>query len=321
MARELGSGYPDSQALNAALQCVFRGNGAQRTNVFVTHRERALYSTTFPCEIVTCRVKQGREVKLFCKYKADVDNSRHGHRGGVEYEIAIYRDVLGTLRLSRPKFYGGYTDPQTGQHWLILEYLHESLRIGKLNDRAAMAQAAGWIAQFHEYNQARLRQESMPFLKSYDLEYYTGWVRRTSEFTDYLRRPFPWLSNVYKRSEEVLSMLVNPQATIIHGEFYPHNILYQHGHVFPVDWESAAVADGLIDLASLIQEWDEDTIRQCELEYQRVRWPNGSPPDFERRLDAARLYLQFRWLGDRLEWTRDNSLKQLELVAQKLAIL
>jgi hypothetical protein len=44
-------------------------------------------------------------------------------------------------------------------------------------------------------------------------------------------------------------------------------------------------------------------VRQCELEYQRARWPYGSPAALERRLAAGRLYVHVRWLGDRPEWT------------------
>jgi Phosphotransferase enzyme family len=316
------SGYPSGAALAAALKSIFRSDGSPRTHVQVLDRKPASYSTTFPCEIVTCRLQGASQVRLFCKYAGGIHYTGHGHRGGVQYEIEVYRDILEPLELSRPRFYGGYTDPQAGQHWLFLEYLRGSLRIGKIKRSGAMEQAAGWIAQFHAYNEVRLRQESMPFLKTYDLEYYLGWVRRTSEFTDSLRQRFPWLATVYTAAKEVLATLVSPQATIIHGEYYPHNILYQRGHVFPVDWESAAVADGLIDLASLIQEWDEDTVRRCELEYQRVRWPDGSPPDFERRLNAARLYLHFRWLGDRPEWsTREHSFVQLKLLCSEMGIL
>jgi hypothetical protein len=41
-------------------------------------------------------------------------------------------------------------------------------------------------------------------------------------------------------------------------------------------------------------------------EYQRARWPLGGPADFVRKVAAARLYLAFRWLGERPEWTTDE---------------
>ena len=44
-------------------------------------------------------------------------------------------------------------------------------------------------------------------------------------------------------------------------------------------------------------------VRRCEREYQRSRWPEGAPREFGRTLDSAQLYLYFRWLGERPEWT------------------
>jgi len=39
-------------------------------------------------------------------------------------------------------------------------------------------------------------------------------------------------------------------------------------------------------------------VRRCEREYRKARWPNRIPEDFEEILAAARLYVNFRWLGD-----------------------
>jgi hypothetical protein len=55
---------------------------------------------------------------------------------------------------------------------------------------------------------------------------------------------------------------------------------------------------GEIDLAALSERWPEDVVRGWELQYQEARWPGGAPADFDRTLAAARLYLQFRWLGE-----------------------
>jgi len=91
--------------------------------------------------------------------------------------------------------------------------------------------------------------------------------------------------------------------TIIHGEYYPKNVLYRDGIIYPVDWESAAIAAGEIDLACLTDRWPADTVRECERAYQQSRWPDGAPAAFAQRLAAARLYIHLRWLGDRPEWT------------------
>ncbi len=320
---ELADVLPDLEGLTIGLTTVFSTNGAGREGLTVVHRERSPYSTTFPCEIVTCRFQDGSDLQLFCKYTGDIDYTGHGHRGKVEREIAVYRDVLRPLDLSQPRFYGGYTDSRTGQDWLVLEHLNDSLRVQKVE--GAVFMAARWIAKFHVVNQPRLGDFPAAFLKTYDGEYYRGWARRTYEFAGSLHQRFPWLSTLCQRSSELLPALTASPSTVIHGEFYPKNILFHRGRVCPVDWESAAIAEGLIDLAFLTEGWGEDMSRRLELEYQQARWPNGPPADFARLLDIARLYVHFRWLGDVASATHaERMISRFELlfsVGERLGVL
>jgi aminoglycoside phosphotransferase (APT) family kinase protein len=166
-----------------------------------------------------------------------------------------------------------------------------------------MSQAARWIGRFHALTEVYLSTASVPVLRVYDTAYYLGWGHRTLQFADHVPQRFPWLATLYARAEEFAALLMETPPCIIHGEYYPKNVLYSDAAIYPVDWESAAIAAGEIDLACLTDRWPSDIVRQCELEYQRARWPHGSPTAFERRLAAARLYVHFRWLGDRPEWT------------------
>jgi thiamine kinase-like enzyme len=103
------------------------------------------------------------------------------------------------------------------------------------------------------------------------------------------------------------------------------NILYRRGTVYPVDWESAAIGAGEIDLATLTEGWPEKVVEQCEMRYQQVRWPEGPHADFRQTLNAARLYLPFRWLGDRPEWTdhesAQRSIQRLRSLGEQLGII
>jgi len=65
-----------------------------------------------------------------------------------------------------------------------------------------------------------------------------------------------------------------------------------------VDWQSAAIAAGEVDLASLTHSRPRQMVQKCEREYCESRWPKGAPDDFEERLEAARVYMNLRWLGD-----------------------
>jgi len=297
------SGLPKTDALKRGLASALQsedGGGA----LTLLRREPTPYATTFPCEIVTCRVGRGKPRRLFCKYTAGVDYTGHGHRGGVGHEIATYRHILAHSNKFRPRFYGGYTDSETGQYWLFLEYLDGSLRVGKLNDPAAMAETARWIAQFHVSSQRLLSNERLCFLKRYDKEYYLGWISRTVDFAAPNYRKSSWLQRLYARAEDFLSPLLDSVPAIIHGEYYQHNILFHQGQVCPIDWESAAVGEGLIDLACLTDGWETKIADICTATYVRTRWPKGAPHQFQRILQAAQLYMTARWLGDEPDVTR-----------------
>jgi hypothetical protein len=97
--------------------------------------------------------------------------------------------------------------------------------------------------------------------------------------------------------------LESPQ-TVIHGEFYAKTLLLRRGQIFILDWESAAIAAGEIDLAALTEglHWPEPLVRRCERCYLKARWPHGPPTSFVRAFCAAKIYLHFRWLGERPEW-------------------
>jgi aminoglycoside phosphotransferase (APT) family kinase protein len=295
----------------------------------ILDREPSPYTSTFPSEVVTCRTAGGAMLRLFCKHAAGRNHQAHGHRGGVAYEARVYRSVLAPLGVPVPLCYGGYSDGSSDRILLILEHLDESLPVHKSPDPTAMAQAARWLGAFHAAGQRHLGPAGPDglgsFLNVYDRAYYRGWARRTSQFAGAWHDRFPWLSDLCERAEGALAPLQDSPATVIHGEFYPWNILYHRGAVYPVDWESAAVAAGEIDLATLTEGWPPEVAQACEAEYRRTRWPDGPPADLERRLTAARLYLLLRWLGDRPEWTSHestgDSLVRLRDVAERLEIL
>jgi len=312
------SGLPKTDALKRGLASALQSEGVGGRSLTILGRESTPYATTFPCEIVTCRIGRGKPSRLFCKYTAGIDYTGHGHRGGVAHEIATYRRILAQTNKFRPRFYGGYTDSETGQYWLFLEYLDGSLRVGKLNDPAAMGKTARWIAQFHVSSQRLLSQEPLRFLKRYDKEYYLGWISRTVDFAGPNYRNSSWLHHLYAHAEKLMSPLLDSVPAIIHGEYYQHNILFHQGHVCPIDWESAAVGEGLIDLACLTDGWKSKIADACKATYVRTRWPEEVPAEFERVLKAARLYMTVRWLGDDPDFTRSAGARRYWIQLRKL---
>jgi hypothetical protein len=297
--RTPASSLPDLQALARGLTSVLGGSGAAKGPVAVVNRQPCGQGT-FPKEVVTCRCGDGSELRLFCKYGSDETNHNcHGHRGGVAYEAAVYSQILQRSRATTPKYYGTYIAEWDCDTWLILDYMANAVRLTRAADPGAMNSAAAWIGRFHADHELGAASAARPSLHTYDANYYQGWARRTNEFAGALHRDFGWLATLCRRFEEVVPLLMAATQTVIHGEYYPaKNILYADGIVCPVDWESAAIAAGEIDVAALTEGWPAGAARECEYQYQRNRWPEGAPSDFERTLGAARLYLAFRWLGE-----------------------
>jgi thiamine kinase-like enzyme len=161
-----------------------------------------------------------------------------------------------------------------------------------------MRLAARWIGEFHAANERRAVKASMRFLTAYDSAYYRGWPRRSRLLARRHSLTHSWLEPLCRRMEDEIVALADMRPTIIHGEFYPHNVMFQRGIVRPVDWETAAVAPGEIDLATLTEGWSRSECCEIEAEYKLGRWSGDAPASFLRNLDLARAYMQLRWLGD-----------------------
>jgi aminoglycoside phosphotransferase (APT) family kinase protein len=287
----------------------------------IVHRETTGQGT-FPKEIVTCSLEDGREFRLFCKYEMGYNHNAHGHRGGVAHEASVYRELLEPMRVSVPALRGVFADKEADEIWLILEYLEGNLRVKKSPDPAMMGLAARWIGRFHALSQDYLQTPRTSFLKSYDIEYYLGWAQRTLQYSAHLRDRYPWLELLYERFEEVIRTLLSVPDAVIHGEYYPKNVLVRDSTIYPVDWESAAVGAGEIDLASLTEAWPEAIVQECEAQYQAARWPDDPPYDLRRVLSAAQLYLHFRWLGDLPEAVVNTwRFEQLHTIGKQFGLL
>ena len=316
-------GCPDAPALERLLNSALPAEGGVPGPVTVARREPVPYGGTYPTDIVTCRSRGAVGLRLFAKHSGGRAHASHGHRGGVAYEAFVYRHVLRDRDLSAPRLYGAHTDPGSGETSLFLEYIDHAVRASWAPEEA-LVETARWAGRLHAETAHTLPRSTAQGLARYDRAYYLGWPERTERFAGDLHDTFPWLRAACRGFERVVRVLLEA-PTVIHGEYYPKNVLVRDGTPYPVDWESAAVAAGEIDLASITDGWPAGLVAACESAYATARWPQGAPVDFRRRLDIARLYLLLRWLGDRPEWTRHVNVRplfgQLEDTLERLKLL
>ncbi|MBA2360235.1 MAG: phosphotransferase [Actinobacteria bacterium] len=284
------STFPADEELCGRLTEVF----GDRVTVF--GREPNPQRSTFPSEIVRCLAGGVEQPPLLCKYGLSHKHAAHGHRAGSRYEADVYERELAPRGLG-PSFFGATTiDDRT---WIVTEYLDGAVRLDWTDPVPAFLSAATWVGGFHRM----LAEEPPAFLRAYDREYYGGWARRTLSFAGPLRDRHGWLEQVCRAFEATAVPLLLESPTVIHGEYTPHNVLVRGEQILPVDWESAAVAAGEIDLAALCDGWPADLVQRAEAAYVEARWAGLPPCEFGRRLAAARMYWALRWLGERADWT------------------
>jgi len=272
------------------------------TSIDLVSRERNPFSGASASEIVRIRTA-GDELSVLVKYGSESRrHTGHGYWGDVSYEAVVYRDVLDRLEVTVPRFCG--LEAGAASSWLVTEYV-DGERLSK-SPREALIAAGRWLGEFHRAGESLIEGGRPKSVNVLNARYFRGWSRRTRVFTRSPHASSRWIERVCAAFEQRAASLACGTLTIVHGEFYPANILIAQGRVLPVDWQSAAVGPGEIDAASLIEGWgDGATVSACLQAYERARWPDGPPADFRRRLGLARVYWPLRWLGDDPAWSLD----------------
>jgi hypothetical protein len=291
------SEFPSLERLVEVLSIVFVDCGAPLT---VLTRQPNEYSSTFKSEIVHCRTAERSPLTLFCKYGFPYTVAPD-HQRGVPYEAEVYRRILDAQKLSVPRFFGSHYSASSGRTWLVTEYLLDCERVDISTDPEAVKLAARWVGQFHAWCDSNDSIVHSSFLNTYDASFYEAWLKRMESIPNSLRKQYPWLQTLEAKMDVVLDYLVAAPATVVHGEYYPNNVLIRDGMICVVDWETAGTGAGELDLAALTQgPWSKAFLQACEKEYLEARWPSGPPPNAATALTAARVFfcfqLLFHWL-------------------------
>lgn len=286
---------PPTKTLEQVLSAF--GDLHSENRISIVGREPSVQGTAVK-EIVSYRDAAGREGMCWCKYgKRRLD----ARRGGAFYEATIYRRFLSHLHLPVPKLFGAVN---LGDHefGLFLEFLPDAVRINKSRTAGVMELAAAWIGEFHRRVRDRLSDEDASVIQAFDRSIVQIAVDEAVAAAGQLGES-TLAERIARASSDLTAALFSAPRTLIHGEYYPRNILLVDGRVYPVDWETASLGPGALDLASLTEGWPSVVAAECERAYVRARWPDGHSAGFAGELDAARLYWQLQWLPKRARHT------------------
>jgi hypothetical protein len=234
-------------------------------------------------------------------------------------EIEAYRTVLASDFLGTATCYGAVVDPPAGHYWLFLERV-TGPKLWQVGELPVWQEAARWLAALHSRFAGEtelLTGRRAGQLLRYDGPFYWRWPRRARAFLRHAGPSVPVsarrrMEELAGRYGEVVERLLALPVTVIHGEFYPSNVIVQEAgsalRVCPVDWEMAAVGPGLIDLAALTAgTWTDEERAALVSAYHEALRPDGAwpPPldEFETALGFCQLHLAVQWLGWSPDWT------------------
>jgi hypothetical protein len=285
------SDLPATAALERALHGAIDGDGPVR----VVERRPNPLSSTFPSEIVRC-ASGAAVAELLLKYDLPWTDDVFGLPAGPRYELTVYREAVVPSGLPAPRAFGVFEDPESGARWLAVEFLADGVRLGEAPHPESLVAAAEWIGRFHRHHEAQVPGPRAG-LNRLERARYAGCAQRTREHSAGLLDRHPWLPDLCDAFVELAEEHLLPGTTVVHGEFYPKNVLVRAGRVHPIDWERAAVATGEIDLAALTEGWRPDAAALAGDAYARARWPDGAPSGHPDALRVARMYLHTGALG------------------------
>jgi len=296
--RHAAAPAPSDLELLAALQplispeALTTGDGLK-----IVSRRRNEYTSSSQSEIVTIRPFSGACRELLVKYARTALDPEPRCRQGIEYCDRVYRQLVAHLPISHLTAWGmiHVGDPPVAV--LVIDYLASSLRVSEAPDESGIIAAAEWCGRFHRFGETVQQDESLQFLVQYDRAHYRAWATRAMAIAAAAGGTPDWLRQLCITFEEQCELLADAPATTIHGEFGPQNVLWQEGVIYPIDWESAAIGPGEIDLAALLFNWPTDIVDRCLVGYWRERG-EARPDSFAAVWNAATLFTALRWLPD-----------------------
>jgi hypothetical protein len=250
----------------------------------VTERRFDERTSTFPVENVTVDDGSTRRV-LFCKHGRAYVDPYGGVRRGVPYEAMIYDRVIKGQAVV-PTFLGSFS----GSHGttLILEHIPRAASVTdlKYTSDGPLAAAVAELARWHRHYESIIDLHAS--LNEYRERHLALWIRKARRVND------ESLRGAFDPGDiaQVARRLALAPSTLVHGELFPANALIADGRICFVDWESAGVGPGEIDLAALTSGgWPEAVERELEDLYASTRWPQGPPHAFGSAVAAARAYI------------------------------
>ena len=292
------SQLPDDDALEYALSTIFSKKFQKVLIVSILERINNISSSSHPSEIVTCEDDSKKKYQLFLKYelKSFVDISKH--KQDLFYEDSIYRYALSQMEISTPNYFGSYSFQGEELLLMVLDYIPGIIEFSKSTDPDSIYKATHWLADFHNQSNILYLNRDLTFIKKLDLDYFQYWSSTAKDIIEQSNfgKDYKWLLELIDIYDSECDQLLISDFVMIHGEFYPQNVMTKNDKFFPIDWQTAAIGPAEIDLAALTDNWPQNVKDKCIQEYLSFSGSTENYMQVKNKVKLARIYLGLLWL-------------------------
>jgi hypothetical protein len=243
---------------------------SRRQRVAEVASELSPFSTSFRIEDVTASLESGQLVHLVRKdlsWETMLDGAR-SIRSSREHdprrEIDVYRELLPLAPAGPPRLLADSGTEGPDGLWLMLERI-VGVQLRHVGEASAWAGAARWTGAFHAAFASPDRiavAEALGLPRLVADRMHQTFVSAVREIH---RRTSPPVAAAAVRAiarshPRVVQRLAKQHPTLIHGQLYPSNIIVSIGagrrRIAVLDWETAAIGPGVVDLAALVEgQW------------------------------------------------------------------
>jgi len=273
-------------------------------------RERVESGVSFAVEKLRVRARDGRRVCVVLKDLNplhQVDAARQMRRPALESarrELWMYQRVLSPERFGTARLYGSRWEPQHGAIWLLLEDVGEK-PLSKVRDFDMWLAAARWAARFHAAGH-ELTLDGATRLVPFGRERYRACEERLAALVELLpasRRAL--LREALDHYRKLQDRLVALTPCLIHGEFFGRNVMVRTHEpdrtIAPIDWETAGLGPGLLDLVSLTSgRWKpEARLSMTRAYFEALQEATQAPLDWDgfcSDLEGVTLFHALGWV-------------------------
>jgi hypothetical protein len=280
---------------------------------------RSAYASSATVLNVHIKLAGGERMRIVCKL-SDVhipaargvkpDFLSDGGREAWMYESVLPSDGLADA----PRLLASGLSREGGR-WLLMEWAG-SLDLSQVGARSVWCDTAAHLARLHVWGESRVDTLSRGALVPWDdPQLHLRWARRArGSLAEYFRAQgtIDPLAALWRRYRVVANRLAAMPKTLVHGDFNASNILVTRSRagnrIRIIDWETAGVGPGLLDLASLVSGQVPEKRRAAMVAAYRDNLAGSrlgalSDGEFDRALTWCRLALAVQWLGWSPGWS------------------